>query len=400
MQREERGAAAGGTHGGAHRGRAAPRDLGARRRWRRPGRCSSPTPSPPPSSLPGSAPPRSPRPSTARPSCSSPTPRASTTGARGPARPPFSSASSWWPRWPRRPPSASSTSSSTGRSGATPSPPRWRSPGPSSSCPATPSSASSAAGPRACCSWVGDRSPRSSRRASATGRLTRSSAPRRGSRPRPTPSPSFCRARGVDEIVLPADAAELAPVLLPALHCLPLGCRIRSEADFHEDLWSSVPVEHVGPDWMLSRGLDTSNHVAEGVKRLTDVVLALLILVALAPFTLLALRRDRPLRRRAALLPPGARGTVRTDVPDLEAAHDAGGRGGGGSAVGERRRPAPHGGGPAAAAHAPRRGPAGGEHPPGRDVLRRAEAGAAGVRRGAGGACSPTTPGATSSAPA
>jgi lipopolysaccharide/colanic/teichoic acid biosynthesis glycosyltransferase len=82
---------------------------------------------------------------------------------------------------------------------------------------------------------------------------------------------------------------ELAPVLLPALHCLPLGCRIRSEADFHEDLWSSVPVEHVGPDWMLSRGLDTSNHVAEGVKRLTDVVLALLILVALSPFVLLAL---------------------------------------------------------------------------------------------------------------
>jgi len=98
----------------------------------------------------------------------------------------------------------------------------------------------------------------------------------------------LCRARGIDEIVLPGDARELAPVLLPALHCLPLGCRIRSEADFHEDLWSAVPVDHVGPDWMLSRGLDTSNHVAEGVKRLTDVVLALLILVALAPFTLLA----------------------------------------------------------------------------------------------------------------
>jgi len=99
----------------------------------------------------------------------------------------------------------------------------------------------------------------------------------------------LCRARGIDEIVLPGDARELAPVLLPALRCLPLGCRIRSEADFHEDLWSAVPVDHVGPDWMLSRGLDTSNHVAEGVKRLTDVVLALLILVALAPFTLVAM---------------------------------------------------------------------------------------------------------------
>jgi exopolysaccharide biosynthesis polyprenyl glycosylphosphotransferase len=99
----------------------------------------------------------------------------------------------------------------------------------------------------------------------------------------------LCRARGIDEIVLPGDARKLAPVLLPALRCLPLGCRIRSEADFHEDLWSAVPVEHVGPDWMLSRGLDTSSHVAEAVKRLTDVILALLILVPFAPFALLAM---------------------------------------------------------------------------------------------------------------
>jgi exopolysaccharide biosynthesis polyprenyl glycosylphosphotransferase len=106
---------------------------------------------------------------------------------------------------------------------------------------------------------------------------------------RPDTLVELCRARGVDEIVLPGDPGELAPVLLPALHCLPLGCRIRSEAEFHEDLFSSVPVEHVGPDWMLSRGLDTSNHVAEGVKRLTDVVLALLILAVLALPGLLAL---------------------------------------------------------------------------------------------------------------
>ena len=99
----------------------------------------------------------------------------------------------------------------------------------------------------------------------------------------------LCRTLGLDEIVLPAKAGELEAVLLPALRCLPLGCRIRSEADFHEDLFRSVPVEHVSPDWMLSRGLDTSNHVAEGVKRLTDVLLALVILVALAPPGLLAL---------------------------------------------------------------------------------------------------------------
>jgi exopolysaccharide biosynthesis polyprenyl glycosylphosphotransferase len=100
---------------------------------------------------------------------------------------------------------------------------------------------------------------------------------------------ALCESRGVDEVVLPADPQELGPALPAALRCLPLGCRIRSEADFHEDLWSAVPVEHVGPDWMLSRGLDTANHLAEGVKRLTDVVLALVILVALSPLVLMAM---------------------------------------------------------------------------------------------------------------
>lgn len=100
---------------------------------------------------------------------------------------------------------------------------------------------------------------------------------------------ALCRARGVDEIVLPAEPAELALVLLPALHCLPLGCRIRSEADSHEDLFSSVPVEHVTPDWMLSRGLDTSNHIAEAVKRLADVALAAIVLAVLGLPVLLAL---------------------------------------------------------------------------------------------------------------
>ena len=98
-----------------------------------------------------------------------------------------------------------------------------------------------------------------------------------------------CRTLGVDEIVLPTGAAELQPVLVHALHCLPLGCRLRSEADFHEDLLSAVPVMHVPPEWMLARGLDTSNHLAEAVKRLTDIALALTLLVASAPLHLLAI---------------------------------------------------------------------------------------------------------------
>ncbi len=98
-----------------------------------------------------------------------------------------------------------------------------------------------------------------------------------------------CRAQGVDEIVLPTGATELEPVLVHALHCLPLGCRLRSEADFHEDLLSAVPVMHVPPEWMLAKGLDTSNHLAEAVKRLTDIALASTLLVASAPLQLLAI---------------------------------------------------------------------------------------------------------------
>jgi exopolysaccharide biosynthesis polyprenyl glycosylphosphotransferase len=99
----------------------------------------------------------------------------------------------------------------------------------------------------------------------------------------------LCRTKGVDEIVLPTGAAELEPVLVHALHCLPLGCRLRSEADFHEDLLSAVPVMHVPPEWMLAKGLDTSNHLAEAVKRLTDIALAVTLLVVSAPLHLLAI---------------------------------------------------------------------------------------------------------------
>jgi len=74
---------------------------------------------------------------------------------------------------------------------------------------------------------------------------------------------------------------------VPALRCLPLGCRVRSEADFHEDVFRAVPVAAVTPEWMLSRGWDASDHVAESVKRLSDAVLALALLLLSLPLQLL-----------------------------------------------------------------------------------------------------------------
>ena len=52
---------------------------------------------------------------------------------------------------------------------------------------------------------------------------------------------------------------------------------------------SAVPVLHVPPEWLLAKGLDTSNHLAEAVKRMTDIALAVLLLVLSAPFHLLAI---------------------------------------------------------------------------------------------------------------
>ena len=96
----------------------------------------------------------------------------------------------------------------------------------------------------------------------------------------------LARSRGVDEIVLPGSLSNVQAALLPALRCLPLGCRVRSEADFHEDMFRAVPVAEVTPEWMLGRGWDASDHLTAAVKRLGDVALAFTLLILTAPLQL------------------------------------------------------------------------------------------------------------------
>jgi len=97
----------------------------------------------------------------------------------------------------------------------------------------------------------------------------------------------LARSRGADEIVLPTSLSNVQAALLPALRCLPLGCRVRSEADFYEDMFRAVPVADVTPEWMLSRGWDASDHLSEASKRLGDVALAFVLLVLTAPLLVL-----------------------------------------------------------------------------------------------------------------
>lgn len=97
----------------------------------------------------------------------------------------------------------------------------------------------------------------------------------------------LCLRQEVDEVVLPAALEDMQRVLAAALACVPLGCRVRSVADFHEDVFRSVPVHFVSPQWLLARGWDSSDHLAEALKRVSDVLLAVLLLVGSLPVLVL-----------------------------------------------------------------------------------------------------------------
>jgi exopolysaccharide biosynthesis polyprenyl glycosylphosphotransferase len=92
-----------------------------------------------------------------------------------------------------------------------------------------------------------------------------------------------CLRLEIDEVLLPAAPDDMQRVLAAALACVPLGCRVRSVADFHEDVLRAVPVRFVNPQWLLARGWDSSDHLAEALKRASDVLLALLLLAISLP---------------------------------------------------------------------------------------------------------------------
>jgi exopolysaccharide biosynthesis polyprenyl glycosylphosphotransferase len=98
----------------------------------------------------------------------------------------------------------------------------------------------------------------------------------------------LCAELDVDEVVLPGPQDDMLDLLGPALQCLPLGCRVRSVADFYEDVFRAVPVDDVTAGWLLSHGWDSSDHLAEASKRVSDVLMALVALLAAAPLLCLA----------------------------------------------------------------------------------------------------------------
>jgi exopolysaccharide biosynthesis polyprenyl glycosylphosphotransferase len=97
------------------------------------------------------------------------------------------------------------------------------------------------------------------------------------------------RAGAVDEVVLPGGPSGAGGVLAAASAWRLAGCRLRSELDFHEDVFRSVPLAEAPPEWLAGLARAASSRAREGLKRISDVVLALLLLVASAPLFLMAI---------------------------------------------------------------------------------------------------------------
>jgi exopolysaccharide biosynthesis polyprenyl glycosylphosphotransferase len=97
-----------------------------------------------------------------------------------------------------------------------------------------------------------------------------------------------CATEAIDDIVLGGSTVQQPALLADALSCLRDGARTRSAADFHEDVFREVPVQHVDAAWLLAGGWDASDHVGDVAKRLFDVVLGVIVLVIFAPVLLVA----------------------------------------------------------------------------------------------------------------
>lgn len=96
------------------------------------------------------------------------------------------------------------------------------------------------------------------------------------------------RERGVDEIILPMDFHPMEQSLGPAVQCVSMGCQVRTVADLYEDLFRRVPVSsEVTLTWLLNFGWDSTNHFKSALKRVSDILLASLVLVLSAPLWIL-----------------------------------------------------------------------------------------------------------------
>jgi len=94
----------------------------------------------------------------------------------------------------------------------------------------------------------------------------------------------LCRDLGIDEIVLSTTGRATDQDLGAALACASYGCHIRTAADFYEELFRRVPLSsEITLGWLFAFGWDSTNHFRAAVKRVTDVLLAVVVFVCTLP---------------------------------------------------------------------------------------------------------------------
>lgn len=97
----------------------------------------------------------------------------------------------------------------------------------------------------------------------------------------------LCRENDVSEIVVANPNNHQPAHIRAALACLRLGCRVTDETTFFESTYGEVPVAHITPTWFLSADLKAQRREYAFGKRIFDVVVSIVGLVASAPLMLL-----------------------------------------------------------------------------------------------------------------
>lgn len=93
----------------------------------------------------------------------------------------------------------------------------------------------------------------------------------------------LCREHHVAEVVVADIAAKNRQFQRAALACLRLGCRATDETTFYESTYGEVPVSYITPTWFLAADLKGQRHDKAVTKRIFDLLVASLGLIATVP---------------------------------------------------------------------------------------------------------------------
>lgn len=93
----------------------------------------------------------------------------------------------------------------------------------------------------------------------------------------------ICRDEGIEEVVVGPGTAQNPQALERLLGCLKLGCRVTNLSTFCEQVLSEVPLDHLEPDWFLFADLKHYRESQLIMKRVFDVVTAIIGLILTLP---------------------------------------------------------------------------------------------------------------------